>query len=179
MQQADHIEVIIPTPKGEEQPDVVDIFLEKTDEGNASPEQQAPVDDVDEEIEVDKDDPSPPRNLQAGPSESNKEETDKNEGELNASQVNATPVASSGAPTQMDVDPAAHSTTPQLEEEEIKSDAPMAQEVIAPPVVPQVSEKEVVGPPTEGNSLKEKALLSERQKAVEGVPTSKNDDQHS
>ena len=79
------MEVIIPTPAAQEQPDVVDIFLEKTDEGNASLEQQAPIDDIDKKIEVEKEDPLPPKNLQAEPSESNKEETDKNEGELNAS----------------------------------------------------------------------------------------------
>ena len=67
MQQAINVEVIIPTLVAQEQPDVVDIFLEKKDEGNASPEQQAPVDDVEEEIEVEKADPSPPRDLQAEP----------------------------------------------------------------------------------------------------------------
>lgn len=112
MQQADHVEVIIPTPAAQEQPDVVDIFLEKTNEGNASPEQQAHVDDVDEEIEVEKADPSPPRKMQAEPSDSNKEETDKNEGELNASRDKTTQVTSSDAPAQMDIDPAPRSIAP-------------------------------------------------------------------
>ena len=61
-------------------------------------------------------------------------------------------VTSSGAPTQMDVDPAPRSTAPQLEEEETKFEERMAHEKVAPPVVPQASEKEVVVSPTEGNA---------------------------
>ena len=61
----------------------------------------------------------------------------------------------------MDVDPAPRSTSPQFEEEERKSAEPMAQEVISPPVVPQVCEKDVFVPPTEVNAPKEKALVPE------------------
>ena len=64
MQQAEHVEVIIPTLATQEQTDVIDIFLEKNDEENASPKQQALADDgVDEDIEVEKADPSPPKKL--------------------------------------------------------------------------------------------------------------------
>jgi hypothetical protein len=70
----------------QEQPEVVDIFLVKNDEENVLPRQQASADnEVDEEFEVEKADPSPLKKLQAEPSGSNKEENDKIEGELSAS----------------------------------------------------------------------------------------------
>ena len=118
MQQAGHVETVIPTLEAQEQPDVVDIFLEKTNEGSACPKHQALVDDVDEEIEVEKADPSPPRQLQDEPSQSNKEEIDKYEEEQNASRDKSTLVASSAAATQLNVDHASNSTAPQMEEEE-------------------------------------------------------------
>jgi hypothetical protein len=55
----------------------------------------------------------------------------------------------------------------------------MAHEGIAPPVVSQASEKEVVVPPANGNIVKEKALVPKSQKAAEGVLASKNDGQSS
>jgi hypothetical protein len=79
----------------------------------------------------------------------------------------------------MDVDPAPRSTTTQLEEEEKKSEETMAHEGIVPPVVSHESEKEAVVPQAEGNTIKEKALVAESQKAAEGVPASKNDGQSS
>jgi hypothetical protein len=161
MHQAGRVEVIIPTPVSQEQPEIVDIFLEKDEEGNASRKQQAPADDeVDEGIEIEKADPSPPNKLQAEPSGS-KEENDKIEGELNASREKTTPFASSGSPTQMDVNPAPCSTSTQLEEEEKKYEEPMAQEGIVPPAMSQASEKEAVVPPVEENTVKEKALVPE------------------
>jgi hypothetical protein len=72
----------------------------------------------------------------------------------------------------MDVDPAPHSTISPMEEEEKTPDEPMAQEVIAPPLVSQGSEQTAIVPPSE---QKEKALVPESQKAAKGVPTSKND----
>jgi hypothetical protein len=74
----------------------------------------------------------------------------------------------------MDVDPAPRSTASQLEEEEKKSEEPMAQEVIALPVVSQVYEHEVLVPPSEEKKEKEKALVPESLKAAKGVPASKN-----
>ena len=71
MQQAVHVDVIIPTL---ENPDVVDIFLDKTDEENALPKQRAPDDKTDEGIEVEKANPLPLNTMQVDPSRSNKEE---------------------------------------------------------------------------------------------------------
>jgi hypothetical protein len=53
----------------EEQLDVVEVFLEKSDEENGSPKQQAPVEETDEEIEVEKADPSPLRGAKCFPRE--------------------------------------------------------------------------------------------------------------
>nr|XP_020173034.1 eukaryotic translation initiation factor 5B-like [Aegilops tauschii subsp. strangulata] len=111
MQQVEPVVVVIPTPAAQE-PDVVDIFLNKSDEENALPKQQVMDDKTDEEIEVEKAVPSPPKEMQAEPSRSNKKENDKVDGELNASRHKITPVTSSGAPTQMDVDLAPASTAP-------------------------------------------------------------------
>ena len=83
MQQAEPVVVIIPTSAAQET-DVVDIFLNKTDEENVLPEEQAPEEKVDEEIEVEKAFSSPLKNMQVEPSGSNKED-DKAEGEQNAS----------------------------------------------------------------------------------------------
>ena len=110
MLQAGTKEVVIPEPVGRVQHEEVDIFLERTEEENAPPKQQSPAEEVDEEIEVEKADPSPPKTLQAEPSESTKEKSDKIEGELNASRKETPPVSSFGAPTQMDVDPAPRTT---------------------------------------------------------------------
>ena len=60
----------------------------------------------------------------------------------------------------MDVDPAPHSIASHMEEEEKKPNELMDQEVIAPPVVPQVSEHEVIVPPYD--QKKEKTLVSKR-----------------
>ena len=106
MQQAGTVEVIIPASVVQEQLDVVDFFLEKTNEENASLKQQAPVNEIDEEIEVEKADSLSLRTSQAEPSEPNKEENDKIEGTLNASREKTTPGASCRTPTQMDVDTA-------------------------------------------------------------------------
>ena len=122
LHQAEPVKVINPTSAAQET-DVIDIFLNNLDEGNVQPEQQAPEEKIDEEIEVEKAVSSPLKDMQVEPSGSNKED-DKVEGEQVASRGNTTPVSSSGAPTQMDVDPAPHSTAPQLEEEERKSDEP-------------------------------------------------------
>ena len=149
MQQAGAEEIIILAQVAQEQHEVVDIFLEKTDEENATPKQQSPADEVVEEIEVEKADPSPPRTEQAKPFEPNTEENDKIKGELNASWEKTPPVTSSGAPTRMDVDPAPLTTAPQLVEEEKKFAEPMAREETASPAVPHATKKEVVLPPTE------------------------------
>ena len=70
--------VIIPTTVAQEI-DVVDIFLDNPDEGNVQPEQQAPEEKIDEEIEVEKAVSSPLKEMQVEPSGSNKED-DKVEG---------------------------------------------------------------------------------------------------
>jgi hypothetical protein len=97
MQQAEPAVVIIPTTVAQE-PDVVDIFLNRNDEENVVPEQQAPEEVVDEEIEVEKAVSSPLKDMEVEPFGSIKED-DKVEGEQDASQGNTTPVTSSGAPT--------------------------------------------------------------------------------
>ena len=74
-----------------------------------------------------------------------KEKSDKIEGEPKASRKDIPPVSSSGAPTQMDVDPAPGTTTPQLVQDD-KSAEPMAREETIPPVVTQAIEEEVVVP---------------------------------
>ena len=78
MQQDEPAVVIIPTSIAQET-DVVDIFLNKTNEENGLPEKQAPEEKIDEEIEVEKEVSSPLKEMQVEPSGSNKED-DKVEG---------------------------------------------------------------------------------------------------
>jgi hypothetical protein len=94
--------------------DVIDILLNWNDEENVVPEQQAPWEVVDEEIEVEKAVSSPLKDMQVEPSGSIKED-DMVEGEQAASRGNTTPVSSSGGPTQMEVDPAPGSLASQPE----------------------------------------------------------------
>ena len=58
----------------DEQNDVVDIFLNNPDEENAPPQQQDNSDQIDEEIEVEKSNPSPPVPMQVDPSASSKKD---------------------------------------------------------------------------------------------------------
>jgi hypothetical protein len=130
MQQIGPVVVIIPTTVALE-PNVVDIFLTKNYEENFVPEQQASEVKLDEEIEVEKAVSSPLKKMQVEPFGSNKED-DKVEGEQGASQGNTTPVTSSGASTQMEVDPAPGSLASQPEQEEKKAEEPMAHEQVVP-----------------------------------------------
>ena len=180
------MEVIIPTSASQEI-DVVDIYLNKTDDENVLPEQQAPKEKTDEVIEVEKAVSSPLKEMQVEPSGSNKED-DKVEGEQNASRGNTTPVTSSGAPTQMEVDPAPGSLASQPEQEEKKSEEPMAHEQVVPPVAPKETKKdvvvtqvseEVVVPPTVECPPKEKTLVPDSQRAVKGVLVKRNEGQTS
>ena len=83
MQQTRTAAVVIP-PTVEQEPDVVDIFLNKTDEENVVPEQQPREEKIDEEIEAEKSVSSPQKVMQVEPSRSNKED-DKVEGEQSTS----------------------------------------------------------------------------------------------
>ena len=142
LQQADPAVVIIPTLV-EQESDVVDMYLVNPGEENVVPEKNAHEERIDEEIEMEKAVPSPLKEFQAEPSGSTKE-GEKVEGEQVASQGNTPPVSSSGAPTQMEVDPAPGSLASQPELEEKKFEEPMAHEQEVAPVVPQETEGEAV-----------------------------------
>lgn len=82
----------------DEQNDVIDIFLNKLDEENAPPQQQACDDQTNEEIEVKEPNPSPSKPMQVDPSCPSKKD-DKTEGEQSSPPEKSTPVTPSGAHT--------------------------------------------------------------------------------
>jgi hypothetical protein len=92
----------------------------------------------------------------------------------------------------MEVDPALGSLASQPKQEEKKLEEPMApkekEQIVVPPVLPQQIEgeqvvtqesEEVIVTPTIENSLKEKALVPENEKADEGVAAKKIEGQTS
>jgi hypothetical protein len=83
----------------------LDIYLVNPDEVMTVPKKNAPEEKIDEEIEMEKQVPSPVKDIQAEPSGSTKK-GEKIEGEQVAAQGTTPIVSSSGAPTPMEVDPA-------------------------------------------------------------------------
>ena len=99
-------EVIVPVPTAqEEQNDVVDIFHNNPCEEYAPPQQQENNDHADEDIEVEKPNPSPPELILVDPSTSS-EKDDKIEGEQSAPREKPNPVTPSAVSSLMDVDSA-------------------------------------------------------------------------
>nr|XP_020186262.1 putative uncharacterized protein DDB_G0294196 [Aegilops tauschii subsp. strangulata] len=96
--------VVVPTSI-EQEADVVDIYLVNPNEVGVMPEKNAHEEKVDEEIEMERQVPSPMKDIQGEPSGSTKE-GEKVEGEQVAAQGTTAMVSSSGAATPMEVDPA-------------------------------------------------------------------------
>ena len=96
--------VVVPTSV-EQEADVVDIYLVNPNEVGVMPEKNAHEEKVDEEIEMERQVPSPMKDIQGEPSGSTKE-GEKVEGEQVAAQGTTLTVSSSGAPAPMEVDPA-------------------------------------------------------------------------
>ena len=130
--------VVVSPALVEQESYMVDMYHVNPDEENVVPEQNAPEERIDKEIEMEKAVSSPLKEILDEPSGSTKE-GEKVEGEQIASQGNTPTVSSSGAPAPMEVDPAPGSLASQPEQEEKKFEEPMAHEEkdeeVAPPVL--------------------------------------------
>nr|XP_020189856.1 RNA polymerase II degradation factor 1-like [Aegilops tauschii subsp. strangulata] len=166
-QQAEPV-VVVPTSV-EQEADVVDMYIVNPNKVNAMPEQNAPEENTDEEIEMEKQVPSPEKDIQAEPSRSTKE------GEMiEGSKLMPKPEHEEKKPRE-----------PMAPEEKVQEDAPpVPQHQTIPPVLPQqaigelaetLESQEVFVLPPVDVSPKEKALVPESEKAVEGVPAKEND----